>query len=258
MRYCLFDAPGPRLGLLRGNDYVLDVEAIDKRLAGTDLMTLAGDEDAQRRLDKVGRGQPPQGTLRRVDRARFLPPVNTGRVVLVGGVQRDFVPTNLVGAGGHLDAAPEGSEGGAGWATGVGAVIRHHVHDVGDDWMEHLLGFAPLHVSGDQVALGPWIVGTDEVRNPLDMAFSAFLDDEPVIRPAKALLDWQGELARANEARALRAGDVVALAAPGGDGQGHVRSALVYNGTVLARLEADVGVVAAPPPAAVAAAEPEA
>jgi hypothetical protein len=249
MRFCTFGRDGSRVGILRGDNYILDVAAIDADLTG-DLLALASDADRRHRLHRVARGQPPPGTLVAARDAAYQAPVTTERVVLRGGQEADLRGVALAAAGATLPAAP--------WSTGVAAVVRHRT--VGfdpDTWREHVLGFTLLHVAGDAVCMGPWIVGLDEVLDARKLAFSAFVDDEPRVRPAKALLDWGAELARANEERTLRGGDVLAVATAPQDVSGDLRAALVYDGRSLMRLEAHIppaaglapDVAADPPPA---------
>ncbi len=228
----MFDSgAGLRPGILRGNEYILDVQAIDDSLSG-DLLHLMADADARERLDRIGRGSPPPGTLRRVEKAKLVAPVTPGRVVLTGGLNIDEAPKHVVGPRGGLPAGQ--------WSTGVAAVVSHRTRDFDvESWDSHIAGYVPIHWVDGTIAVGPWIVAREEAAEPRFLAFSAFVDDIPRIRPAKALLDWGAALATANDARTLRAGDLVGLATPPQDPNGQLlRAALVYNGTVAARLEA--------------------
>ncbi len=252
MRYCRFDDRGQAVtAILRGNEYVLDLRRIDPDLP-RDLHALANDPAASRELEKIVRGEPPVGSLRRVDNTVFLPPVQPGRVILRGGASSDYEPSHVAAPGQGL-AATGSHDLAAPWTTGVACVLRHRSRSLTPaNWQDHVLGFTAFHATPQGISLGPWIVGLDEVRDPVNLAFSSFVDDLPFIRPTKALLDWGAELAAADEIRTLRGGDVLCLAAPPADPWQiaeldpsseptvGVRSALVVSGAVMARLEATI------------------
>jgi len=191
------------------------------------------------RFTRVVRAAPPSHSVRRLEKARLVAPCDARRIVMRGGQgdDREIAP---VSPGGELPAGA--------WTTGVAAVVRDEPGTVrADRWEEHVAGFAPFHLVDGALALGPWIVGFDEVKDFRALAFSAFLDDLPCIRPAKALLDWGGVMKEAHAARPLAAGDLLALAAPPRDvpAGSDLRSALVVDGEVKARLTARVALAAA-------------
>lgn len=230
MRFSRFDDQGTPRPCVLYDEYVLDLRAVTD---GPEVLRASTDPELRARLDKLVRGRPPQSHLRRLDNARLLPPVEPGRVVLTGGAQGELEPRFVVNPGGGLPAGD--------WYTGVAAVVARDVAEgqrVPEDWMPLVAGWTTFHAVGDHLALGPWLADWDEVADVRLLAFSAFVDDLSRIRPAKALMDWHGALRAAHGARPLRAGDIVCLSAPAAETTGHVRSALVYDGTVLSRLEA--------------------
>ncbi len=230
MRYCTFEAPdGPRPGILQASSILLDVRAIDPGLEGS-LIRLAADPELSLRFLATGHVEPPVGTVLRADTVRFLAPVDPGRLCLVGASPAEVAPSRVVGPGEDL---PAGS-----WRAGVGAVVRHRVREVGDDWTKHLIGFVPFHLVGDAVCVGPWIVGNQEILEPHDVGFAAFANDEPRFKQLKADMDWDEALTAAHAKRTLRAGDIVGIASPAEPVEGDLRCALICRGTVLARLEA--------------------
>ncbi len=233
MRYCTFEAPdGPRPGILPAGSILLDVRAIDPGL-DEPLIRLAADPELSLRFLATGHIEPPVGTVLKPEEVRFLAPVDPGRVAIMGEQAHDVSINRVVAPGGNLPAGP--------WRAGVGAVIRHRVREVGDDWNQHLIGFVPFHLAGQEVCVGPWIVGNHEILDPADVGFSAFVDDEVRVRQHKAGIDWTTALSEAHAKRTLRAGDIVAVAGPPEDVSGPLRCALTCRGTVMARLEAIAG-----------------
>lgn len=229
MRLCRFEADGPRVGILRGRDHVVDVLRADERL-DKDLLGLACDPDSARRLNRLAGGVPPEGSMRRIDKATFHAPVEPGRVVLAGGATADLAPEKVIGPGGTLPAGD--------MTTGVAAVVRHRIQNYDpDDWALHIAGFTPFIASGDCLALGPAVCTPDTVPDIRMLRFGAFVDDLSRIRPTKALMDWGGEIGKANEAKTLRAADLVCLAAPLEVEAGEpVRATLSAGESVLSRL----------------------
>ncbi len=230
MRFSRLDDQGTPRPCVQYDDYALDLRAV---MDEPNLLQAATDPAVREKVDKLVRGRPSQDRLRRLDRARLLPPVEPGRVVLVGGAQADLAPTHHVNPGGGLPAGD--------WFTGVAAVVAADVPEgeaVPEDWMPLVAGWTTFHAVDDWVAVGPWMADWDEVADVRLLAFSAFVDDLSRIRPAKALMDWLGALQGAHEKAPLRAGDLVCLSAPTAETAGSVRSALVYDGAVLSRLEA--------------------
>jgi hypothetical protein len=230
VRYLRFDADGPREAVLADAERLLDVAAAGRAEEHPPWYELD-----DRALQRVVRAAPPTHALRRLERVRILAPCVPGRVVLQGGLVMDAT-VRAIGPGDDLPAGP--------WSTGVAAVMRPFEGPVRPSrWLDHVAGFVPFHLVGDVVAVGPWIVGTDEASDALKLAFSAFVDDVPHIRPAKALLDWGRTLVEAHAAKPLAAGDLVGIAAPPRTveaGQ-RLRAAFVYDGAVVARLENPVG-----------------
>lgn len=237
MRFCRYERDGAaRDAVLQDPQRLIDLEE-----AGVPAELLPAWADPEEpRFTRIVRAVPPQNAIRRVERVELLPPCDAGRMVLRGGLTADLEP-HCVAPGGRL---PAGS-----WSTGVAAVVRHDLSQVKGDGLQHIAGWTPFHLVDRTVAIGPWIVGADEVRDIRQLAFSAFLDDEPLIRPAKALLDWGGVLREAHQERPLRRGDLVALAAPARDAPAgaDLRSALVVDGQVAARLTASVVATAQAP-----------
>lgn len=212
-----FDDHGPRACLAHG-DKLADLARCGLELDA--LLPALADDETRRRLRLLDRGQPPQHALRRTDTVDWLPPVVPQRILLRGGTAEDVVVDSTVGHGGRL---PPGT-----WSTGVAGIVAAGA----------IAGYTVFHRVDDVVALGPWLVDANGV-DPVTLVFSAFHDDLPVIRPVKALLDWQGELARADPP--AQDGDALAVAAPPRESKGDVRSALVVDGTVQCRLEARLG-----------------
>lgn len=228
MRFSRFDDKGTSRPCVLYDEYVLDLRAVASE---PDVVQVATDPALRAKLDKLVRGRPAQEWLRRQEKARLLPPVEPGRVVLTGGAQGDLEPKHVINPGGGLPAGD--------WFTGVAAVLAHDVGgDIPEDWMPLVAGWTTFHAVGDHVALGPWLADWDDVADVRLLAFSAFVDDVSRIRPAKALMDWRGALVAAQAVKPLKAGDLVCLSAPAAATSGHVRSALVYDGSVLSRLEA--------------------
>ncbi len=217
MRLGRFEENGPH-ACLRHDDRALHLAAVDADMPA-DLLDILADKDAMRRLSLLARGQPPMEHRRHMDKLTMLPPVEPRRVILRGGVEEEFVPSMVLGAGATL---PHGT-----WHTGVAAIVGTK---------GKIAGWTVFHRVGDALCLGTWLVTPDEAGDPLGFLFSAFVDDLPSIRPVKALLDWQGEIDRAEPK--LQPGDVVALCAPPRDGGEDLRSSLASDGQVLCRLEA--------------------
>lgn len=217
MRLGRFDENGPQ-ACLRHDDRALHLAAVDGEM-GNDLLTIIGDKDRRRRLSLLARGQPPMEHRRHTEKLQMLAPLEPKRILLRGGVNEDVAPSSILGDGCQL---PSGT-----WHTGVGGIV-------GKDGK--IAGWTVFHRVGETLSLGPWVVLSDEIKDPLSLLFSAFVDDLPSIRPVKALLDWQGEIDRAEPK--LVAGDIVALCAPAREGGEDLRSSLACDGAVLCRLEA--------------------
>lgn len=225
MRYLRFDDQGtPRHAVLADTDRLLDLKAAGLEHDGP---AWTADEHA---LARIVRAKPPAHSLRRLERAALLAPTGPRHVVQAGGHTSRMEAPAVVSPGGDL---PAGS-----WTTGVAAVYAPRGTWRKDQWADHVAGFAPFHALDQCLSFGPWIVGRDEVREPLGLAFSAFVDDLSRIRPAKALLDWGSTFAAARD-EGLEPGDLVCLAAPPQDipAGSDLRAALVYDGAVVARLE---------------------
>lgn len=222
-------AEGSRLGIAVDRDTILDVQSADVQ-APADLLDLCRDREARRRLDKMVRGQPPAAALRPADETEFLAPVQPSRIVLAGGQDRDVEAPRFHGPGARLPAGQ--------WSPGVGLVVGRNAASEGP-WDDRAVGFTPVHVADEHVALGPWVVGCEEVAGLGDLGFSAFLDDAPVVRPTKALLDWSAAL-DAVPGDPLAPGDILALVAPPQDAEGEVRAAMLVAGAVGARLRASL------------------
>lgn len=212
-----FEEQGPKTCLLHG-DRALELGKLESDLPA-DPVALLADAGAMRRVSLHERGQPPQDARRHLDKVRWMAPMEPERVLLRGGAEADFSPQPILGHGARL---PPGT-----WHTGVAAVV-------GAD--RQVAGWTVFHRVDETLAMGPWLVTPDEAGDPLGFLFSAFVDDLPSIRPVKALLDWQGEIDRAEPS--LGPGDVVALCAPPQQGGGALRSSLASDGQVLCRLEA--------------------
>ncbi len=217
MRLGRFDENGPQ-ACLRHDDRALHLAAVDGDMPA-ELLDIVADKDAMRRLSLLERGQPPAEHRRHMDKLAMLPPVEPKRVLLRGGVNEEFTPSVVRGAGADIPAGT--------WHTGVAAVVGNK---------GKVAGWTVFHRVGDVLCLGTWLVTPDEAGDPIGFLFSAFVDDLPSIRPVKALLDWQAEIDRASPK--LRPGDIIALCAPPQDGGADIRSSLASDGRVLCRLEA--------------------
>ncbi len=217
MRLGRFNEGGPK-ACLRHEDRAVDLSRVEPE-SDDDLLKMLGNRDIMRRLSLLERGQPPQEARRHTEKLQWLSCVEPKRMLLRGGANEDVAPKTVVAYGAEL---PSGT-----WHTGVAAVVGRN---------KKVAGFTVFHRVGDTVSLGPWLITPEEAGDPLGFLFSAFVDDLPSIRPVKALLDWQGEIDRAEPK--LEAGDVIALCAPPREGGGDLRSSLASNGVVLCRLEA--------------------
>lgn len=267
MRLGRFDQGVPRPCLIVG-DHAVDLQGVDPDLPEEPLQILA-DAGARRRVAHVARGQPPRDATTPIAHVKWLPPVTPGRVVLRGGVDDDFAPAKVLGAGAALPAGvwhtgiaavvaegraagkqaagKQAAEKGAGEAAagtgGAGQVslARGGWTDLEEaPWGDVVAGFTLFHRVGDVLCIGPWLLDQEELGTAPPL-FSAFVDLEPRIRPVKALLDWQGELARAHADTPLAPGDILALAAPPQEASGPVRAALASDGKVVARLACTLG-----------------
>ncbi len=205
MRLGRMEGPKP---ILAHGETVVDLQQIAD--VSDDLVEMLADSETQRQIRLIEKGQPPQKSWVAKRNVKWLPPVDRNKWALRGGTQEDVE----VQVHGHGATLPAGM-----WSTGVAAVVHK----------TKVIGYTVFHRVGDQACLGPWLVSADAVPDPHSLVFAAFVDFEPVVRPAKALLDWDSE---------AKLADMVCLATPPQEARGEVRCALSLEGKTLVRLEA--------------------